>query len=76
MTGLLAYAFDELGLNQVEIACAEANTRSCAIPERLGFTREGLRHDRGGVVTPGPSKMSHGGTGTREKDGAAAQTNR
>jgi len=26
----------------VEIRCATGNTRSCAIPERLNFTREGL----------------------------------
>ena len=39
---LLRYAFDELHLNKVEIRCATGNTKSCAIPERLGFTREGV----------------------------------
>jgi len=39
---LVAYAFDELRLNKVEIRCATENTRSCAIPHRLGFTREGI----------------------------------
>lgn len=39
---LLSYLFDELGLNRVEIGCAPGNTKSAAIPERLGFVREGL----------------------------------
>jgi ribosomal-protein-serine acetyltransferase len=39
---LLGYLFDERGLHRVEIRCATGNTRSCAIPERLGFTREGV----------------------------------
>jgi ribosomal-protein-serine acetyltransferase len=39
---LLDYLFDEMGLHRVEIRCGAGNTRSCAIPERLGFTREGV----------------------------------
>lgn len=39
---MLDYLFDELRLKRVEIRCGTGNTRSCAIPERLGFTREGL----------------------------------
>ncbi len=42
---LIIYAFAELGLNKVEIRCATGNIRSCAIPERLGFTREGILRD-------------------------------
>jgi ribosomal-protein-serine acetyltransferase len=39
---LLDHCFGDLALNRVEIQCAVANRRSCAIPERLGFTREGV----------------------------------
>ncbi len=39
---LCQYAFEELGLNRVEIRCAVGNTRSCAVAERLGFAREGV----------------------------------
>jgi ribosomal-protein-serine acetyltransferase len=38
---LVDYAFTKLQLNRVEIRCATGNLRSQAIPERLGFTREG-----------------------------------
>src|ERR1051326_1304051 len=39
---MVDYAFAELGLNRVEIYCAVGNKKSCAIPERLGFKREGV----------------------------------
>ena len=39
---LVDYAFNELDLNRLEIRCAVGNTRSCAIPQRLGFQQEGL----------------------------------
>ena len=38
---LVCYAFNELKLNRVEILVAPGNTRSHAIPQRLGFTQEG-----------------------------------
>ena len=41
---MLEYLFEESRLHRVEIRCGTGNTRSCAIPERLGFTREGLLH--------------------------------
>ncbi|HLX40208.1 MAG TPA: GNAT family protein [Ktedonobacteraceae bacterium] len=39
---LLDFVFDEYKLNKVEIHAATGNSRSCAIPERLGFTQEGI----------------------------------
>jgi ribosomal-protein-serine acetyltransferase len=43
---VLDHVFGALGLNLAEIQCATANRRSCAIPERLGFTREGTLRQR------------------------------
>lgn len=42
---MLEYLFDDLELHRVTIQCGVANTRSCAIPERLGFVREGVVRD-------------------------------
>lgn len=39
---LIDFAFDRLQLNRVTILCATGNARSRAIPERLGFTQEGV----------------------------------
>jgi len=44
-SAFLDYLFHDLGLHRVTIHCGVGNTKSCAIPERLGFTREGvIRH--------------------------------
>jgi ribosomal-protein-serine acetyltransferase len=46
MTGacrtLVDYLFFELNLHRIEIRCAVGNERSCAVPKRLGFTKEGI----------------------------------
>jgi ribosomal-protein-serine acetyltransferase len=41
-TALIDYLFQEMGMHRVEIRCGTGNQRSCAIPERLGFSREGV----------------------------------
>ena len=49
---LIDHAFYDLKLNRVQIRCASENTRSRAIPEKLGFVQEGcvrqceVLHDR------------------------------
>ena len=39
---MLEYLFHEVMLHRAEIRCGTGNARSCAIPARLGFTREGV----------------------------------
>ncbi len=38
---MVQHAFEEFALHRVEIRCATGNHRSCAIPQRLGFSLEG-----------------------------------
>jgi len=42
VNAMLHYLFDEQRLHRVVIQCATGNHRSCAIPQRLGFSREGV----------------------------------
>lgn len=42
---LIDLAFNELNMNRVQIRCAVKNTRSKSIPNRLGFTFEGIERD-------------------------------
>lgn len=39
---LIKYAFEKLEMNRIEIHCATENTRSRAVPEKLGFKLEGI----------------------------------
>jgi ribosomal-protein-serine acetyltransferase len=39
---LIEVCFNELGMNRVEIRCGTGNRKSAAIPERLGFKKEGV----------------------------------
>jgi ribosomal-protein-serine acetyltransferase len=39
---IVAYCFDTLNLNRIELRCAASNRRSARVAERLGFVREGI----------------------------------
>ncbi|PID14914.1 RimJ/RimL family protein N-acetyltransferase [Sporosarcina sp. P34] len=45
VSALVDYAFEEYDLHRVEIRCATGNKRSQAVPERLGFKKEGVIRD-------------------------------
>lgn len=46
VTGITTFAFDNLNAKRVEIRCDAKNSRSAAIPRKLGFIHEGtLRND-------------------------------
>ncbi len=41
----IEHAFSEWHLHRVQIRCAVGNAKSCKIPERLGFIKEGMQRD-------------------------------
>jgi ribosomal-protein-serine acetyltransferase len=45
VSALLDHAFGDWGLHRVEIRAAPENHRSRAIPDRLGFSKEGILRD-------------------------------
>jgi ribosomal-protein-serine acetyltransferase len=45
-TALIDLAFNEMGLNRVEISCAVENRRCRLVPERLRFREEGVSRQR------------------------------
>ncbi len=42
---MMDYAFQHLNINRIQIKCAVGNTESKRIPQRLGFTFEGIERD-------------------------------
>lgn len=47
---LLQFAFEDLGMNRIQIRCAVGNLPSKQVPQRLGFTFEGT--ERAGELFP------------------------
>lgn len=47
MKVILDYVFNEMKLNRIEITVAIENTRSSALPKKLGFTLEGIAREGG-----------------------------
>ncbi len=45
-SALVDLAFNELGLNRVEISCAFENRKCRLVPERLGFRHEGISRQK------------------------------
>ncbi len=45
LKAVIDYAFTEMGLNRIEITCATGNTKSSAIPKKLGFIFEGIARE-------------------------------
>ena len=42
LKAVIDYGFKELGLNRIEVCVATENEKSRALPERFGFTEEGI----------------------------------
>lgn len=45
VSALLNYLFGTMKINRVEIQCALNNHKSIAVPERLGFVKEGIKRE-------------------------------
>jgi ribosomal-protein-serine acetyltransferase len=44
-TAIIQYAFETAGANRVEIKCGVGNEKSSRVPQRLGFSFEGVERD-------------------------------
>ncbi len=42
---MIAYAFEELGMNRIQLKAATGNIKSQQVAERLGFKREGIERE-------------------------------
>ena len=42
---IIRYGFEELALNRIEIKATTSNAKSLAIPENLGFVKEGVQRE-------------------------------
>ena len=42
---VIEYAFEQMGVNRIEIKCGVGNKRSIHVPKRLGFAFEGVERD-------------------------------
>lgn len=47
---VIDYIFNEMKLNRIEVTCATLNTKSSAIPKKLGFTLEGVAEKGDGFM--------------------------
>ena len=57
---MINIGIQELGVKKIEIFCAESNHRSRAIPERLGFTQEGVIRRAGNLYGECVSHIIYG----------------
>ncbi|MCD8179717.1 MAG: GNAT family N-acetyltransferase [Tannerellaceae bacterium] len=66
---LIEYAFNEMNMNRILIQVCTENHKSRRIPERLGFTEEGIERD-GELLVSGYSDVVRYGLLKREYNGS------
>ncbi len=47
LKAVITYIFQEIKIHRIEISCAVGNTKSSALPKKLGFTFEGISRESG-----------------------------
>ena len=70
---LVEHGFGELGLHRAEIRVATDNARSRAVPERLGFTQEGILREADNVGDRYVDLVVYGLLATDEAEGDTAR---